>query len=93
MDFLRSLPIGIFIEKPISWLHKLDPRVKLAWLMSVILTPLLANPYWRIFLVIFLLLLTVLAKIPWRILKTQVSLLVFFSGYCILCHHIFWGWI
>ncbi|AFZ53503.1 CbiQ family ECF transporter T component [Cyanobacterium aponinum UTEX 3222] len=90
MDFLRSLPIGIFIEKPISWLHKLDPRVKLAWLMSVILTPLLANPYWRIFLVIFLLLLTVLAKIPWRILKTQVSLLVFFLV-IVFCVTIFSG--
>ncbi len=78
MDLLRSLPIGIYIEKPISWLHKLDPRVKLAWLMSLILSPLLANPYWRIFLVVFLVLVTFLAAIPWRIQKTQVSILVFF---------------
>lgn len=80
MDLLRSFPIGIYIEKPISWLHKLDPRVKLVWLMSLILSPLLANPYWRIFLVIFLLLVTFLAAIPWRIQKTQVSILVFFLG-------------
>ena len=80
MDLLRSLPIGIYIEKPVSWLHKLDPRVKLAWLMSLILSPLLANPYWRIFLVVFLVLVTVLAAIPWRIQKTQVSILVFFLG-------------
>lgn len=78
MDLLRSLPIGIYIEKPISWLHQLDPRVKLAWLMSLILSPLLANPYWRIFLVIFLVAVTFLASIPWRIQKTQVSILVFF---------------
>lgn len=78
MDLLRSLPIGLYIEKPLTWLHRLDPRVKLAWLMSLILTPLLANPYWRIFLVVLLIFLTITASIPWRVQKTQVSWLVFF---------------
>ncbi len=78
MDLLRSLPIGIYVEKPVSWLHRLDPRVKLAWLMSLILSPLLASAYWRIFLVLFLVLVTVWAGIPWRLQKTQLSWLVFF---------------
>lgn len=78
MDLLRSLPIGLYIEKPLTWLHRLDPRVKLAWLMSLILTPLLANPYWRIFLVVLLIFLTITASIPLRVQKTQVSWLVFF---------------
>lgn len=78
MDLLRSLPIGIYVEKPVSWLHRLDPRVKLGWLMSLILSPLLASASWRIFLVFFLVLVTVWAGIPWRLQKTQLSWLVFF---------------
>ncbi|MBL1208318.1 CbiQ family ECF transporter T component [Geminocystis sp. GBBB08] len=80
MDLLRSLPIGLYLEKPLTWLHKLDPRVKLAWLMSLILSPLLANPYWRIFLVLFLVIVTSLALIPWRVQKKQMTWLLFFAG-------------
>ncbi|MBE9222546.1 CbiQ family ECF transporter T component [Cyanobacterium stanieri LEGE 03274] len=76
MDLLRSLPIGLYIEKPFSWLHRLDPRVKLGWLMSLILSPLLANSSWRIFLVIFLLLITWLSFIPWRVQKKQITWLL-----------------
>jgi energy-coupling factor transport system permease protein len=79
MDLLRSLPIGLYIEKPFTWLHRLDSRVKLGWLMSLILTPLLANPCWRIFLVVFLLLITWLALIPWRIQQRQLTWLLFFT--------------
>ena len=79
MDLLRSLPIGLYLEKPFTWLHKLDPRVKLAWLMSLILSPLLANPYWRIFLMVFLIAITALAFIPWRVQKKQTGWLLFFT--------------
>lgn len=81
MDLLRSLPIGLYLEKPLTWLHKIDPRVKLAWLMSLILTPLLANPYWRIFLVLFLIIITSVAFIPWRVQKKQIGWLLLFSGF------------
>ncbi|AFZ47499.1 cobalt transport protein [Cyanobacterium stanieri PCC 7202] len=76
MDLLRSLPIGLYVEKPFSWLHRLDPRVKLGWLMSLILSPLLANSPWRIFLVVFLLLITWLSFIPWRVQKKQITWLL-----------------
>lgn len=76
MDLLRSLPIGLYVEKPFSWLHRLDPRVKLGWLMSLILSPLLANSSWRIFLVVFLLLITWLSFIPWRVQKKQITWLL-----------------
>lgn len=79
MDLLRSLPIGLYLEKPFTWLHKLDPRVKLGWLMSIILSPLLANPYWRISVVIFLIVITALALIPWRVQKKQTSWLLLFT--------------
>ncbi|MGF1478914.1 MAG: energy-coupling factor transporter transmembrane component T family protein [Cyanophyceae cyanobacterium] len=76
MDLLRSLPIGLYLEKPITWLHQLDPRVKLAWLMSFLLSPLLANPYWRLGLVGLLILLTLLASVPLRVWRQQLGWLL-----------------
>jgi energy-coupling factor transport system permease protein len=78
MDLLRSLPLGLYLEQPITWLHRLDPRVKLAWLMTFLLTPLLANLTWRIGIVIFLFVLTGLAQIPWRALKQQMGWILVF---------------
>jgi energy-coupling factor transport system permease protein len=77
MDLLRSLPIGLYLEQPISWLHRIDPRVKLAWLMTFLLSPLLANPIWRVTLVILLIILTLSAKIPLRVWKQQMGWLLF----------------
>lgn len=85
MDLLKSLPIGLYLEKPLTWLHKLDSRVKLAWLMSLIVSPLLATPYWRLFLVVFLLIITWSASIPWRVQKNQmVWLLIFATFVCVI---------
>ncbi len=76
MDLLRSLAIGLYLEKPRTWLHKLDPRVKLFWLMSFLLSPLLANYIWRLSLVGWLLLLFLLASIPFRVFRQQMGWLV-----------------
>ncbi|ELS00019.1 energy-coupling factor transporter transmembrane protein EcfT [Gloeocapsa sp. PCC 73106] len=76
MDLLRSLAIGLYLEKPTTWLHHLDPRVKLMWLMSFLLSPLLANPLWRLSLVGLLLLLFLLASIPFRVFRQQMGWLV-----------------
>ncbi|HSM84374.1 MAG TPA: CbiQ family ECF transporter T component, partial [Nodosilinea sp.] len=67
MDLLRSLPIGLYLEQPVTWLHRLDPRVKMAWLMSILVSPILANAYWRFGLVALLVLLTLAALIPLRV--------------------------
>lgn len=72
MDLLKSLPIGLYLEKPFTWLHKLDSRVKLAWLMSLIVSPLLANYLWRLLLVGLLIIVTWTAKIPWRVQRNQM---------------------
>lgn len=76
MDLLRSLPIGLYLEKPNTWLHRLDPRIKLAWLMGFLLTPILAHPLWRIGLVLGLILITLLAKIPLRVWRQQMGWLL-----------------
>lgn len=78
MDLLKSLPLGLYLEKPITWLHKLDPRVKLLWLFSCLLTPVLASSLWRLILVLFLILVTLSAGIPWRVWRQQMGGLLSF---------------
>lgn len=84
MDLLRSLPIGLYLEQPITWLHYVDSRVKLAWLMTFLITPVLANSSWRLFLVVLLILLTLSAAIPWRVWKQQMGFLLLFSFFVFL---------
>jgi energy-coupling factor transport system permease protein len=76
MDLLRSLPIGLYLEQPVTWLHRLDPRVKLAWLMTFLAAPLLANPYWRLALSGLLVLVTLTAAIPLRVWRQQMGWLL-----------------
>lgn len=76
MDILRALPLGLYLEQPITWLHRLDPRVKLFWLMGFLLTPLLANSLWRIVLVALLILLTFVGRIPLRVWRQQMGWLM-----------------
>jgi len=79
MDLLRSLPLGLYIEKPVTWLHRLDPRVKLAWLLSFLVSPFLAGPAWRLLLVGLLIILTLAAAIPLRVWRQQLGWLLFLS--------------
>jgi energy-coupling factor transport system permease protein len=81
MDLLRSLPLGLYLDSQVTWLHRLDPRVKLAWLMSLLLTPVLSNAAWRVALVIFLSILTLAASIPRRVWRSQLGLL---TAFCLL---------
>ncbi|MBD0334998.1 MAG: hypothetical protein ICV62_05885, partial [Cyanobacteria bacterium Co-bin13] len=84
MDLLRSLPLGLYLEQPVTWLHRLDPRVKMAWLMSILVTPILANAEWRFFLVALLLLLTLSARVPLRVWRQQMGWLLLLSGLVLL---------
>lgn len=79
MDLLRSLPIGLYLEQPVTWLHRIDPRIKVAWLMAFLLTPIAANPYWRLALVGCLLVLMVSSLLPLRVWWRQIGLVVLFS--------------
>ncbi len=76
MDILRSLVIGLYLEQPITWLHKIDPRVKLFWLLTFLLSPILANPFWRLGIVGLLIGITLTAKIPKRVWKQQMALIL-----------------
>ena len=79
MDLLRSLPLGLYLEQPVTWLHHLDSRVKFFWLMSFLAAPLLANPYWRVTLAVLLVLLTLSAAIPLRVWRQQMGWLLLLS--------------
>jgi len=76
MDLLKSLPIGLYLEEPVTWLHRLDPRVKLAWLVSILVSPILANPAWRFAIVALLIGLTLFAQIPLRVWRQQMGWLL-----------------
>ncbi|WP_315788609.1 energy-coupling factor transporter transmembrane protein EcfT [Fischerella sp. JS2] len=76
MDLLRSLPIGLYLEQPQTWLHKLDPRIKFIWLMSFLTTYIFANNLWRVLLVILLILATLIARIPKRVWQQQMGWLL-----------------
>ncbi len=83
MDLLRSLPIGSYLEQPVTWLHQIDPRVKLIWLMTFLIAPLLSNPLWRVGLAALLILLTIVAGIPFRVWRKQMGWLL------LLCFFLF----
>lgn len=81
MDLLRSLPLGLYLEQPVTWLHHLDSRVKFIWLMSFLLAPLVDNPYWRLALVVLLILLTLSAAIPLRVWRQQMGWLLMLATF------------
>lgn len=79
MDLLRSLPLGLYLEQPQTWLHKIDPRVKFIWLMSLT-TYTFANNEWRMLLVVLLVLTTLISGIPrrvWQQPQQMTGLLLF----------------
>ncbi|WP_017653412.1 energy-coupling factor transporter transmembrane component T family protein [Fortiea contorta] len=79
MDLLRSLPLGLYLEQPQTWLHKIDPRVKFAWLMSFLTSYTFATNEWRLLLVAVLIIVTLVARIPQRVWKQQMVWLLMLS--------------
>lgn len=83
MDILRNVPLGFYLETPQTWMHRLDPRVKLVWLLSVLLSPILATSEWRLLQVGGLILLPVIVGLPRRVWLQQLPwiLALGFSGF------------
>ena len=76
MDLLRSLPLGLYLEQPVTWLHRLDSRVKFVWLMSFLSTYIFANTWWRVILVFVLIFITLISGIPRRVWRQQMGYLL-----------------
>ncbi len=76
MDFLRSQTIGLYLEQPVTWLHSIDARVKILWVLSLLISPILANPIWRISMVLLLIIVTLSTGLPVRVWKQQMGILL-----------------
>ena len=79
MDWLKKIPIGQYVSGKSSWLRLLDPRIKLSWILLFLLTPILANSFWRVSTAFALLLLTFLSLLPPRIWWRSLVILLVFS--------------
>ena len=79
MDWLRQIPIGQYVDGSGGWLRQIDPRLKLGWVVVFLLTPVLAGPFWRLGLVVALLVITAVSGLPPR-LWWRSLLLVLFLG-------------
>lgn len=90
MDFMRSLSIGLYMEQPYTWLHRIDPRIKLFWLLSLLLSTVLAHNFWRLGLVVLLIGITLASGIPWRIWQKQMGIILTLAS-LVFCLGIFSG--
>ena len=79
MDWLRQIPMGQYVDGREGWLRRLDPRLKLAWSLVFLLTPVLASSLWRLGLVIALLMLTLVSGLPRRIWWRSLLVLTLLS--------------
>ena len=82
MELLRNVPIGQYVAGKSGWLRSLDPRLKFAWVLMFLVSPVLAGPLWRVALALALLLITVFRSLPLRIIWRPFSLLIIFSILC-----------
>ncbi|ONK68017.1 uncharacterized protein A4U43_C05F6320 [Asparagus officinalis] len=74
-----SSPICQFIDSPKTFLHSLDPRIKLAWLLVLVILPARSNIYMRLGLVLYLSLLSVWI-LPRHVWMDQLGRVAFLSG-------------
>ncbi len=81
MDWLRQVPVGQYVVGNSSWLRRIDPRLKLAWVLMFLLTPVLAGAYWRFGLVIALIGVTFISRLPGRIWGRSLVLLLILAGF------------
>ena len=79
MDWLKKIPIGQYVSGERGWLRKMDPRMKMIWVLFFLLSPILASPQWRLSLVIALLLITFFSDMPLRIWWRSLCLLFVLS--------------
>ena len=79
MDWLRQLPMGQYVDGEGSWIRHLDVRIKFAWTLAFLTTPVLASPAWRLGLVALLLLLTACSRLSWRLWQRTLPLLLVLS--------------
>ena len=84
MNILTKFPIGQYVDGNRSWLRIIDSRLKIFAVLIFLITPIWAGPFWRLSLVVCLVLITFFSLLPnrvwWRslLLLTCLSLLIGF---------------
>jgi len=76
MDWLRKIPLGQYVAGNIGWLRRIDPRLKMLWVLLFLLSPVLAGEIWRIALVVALFVITFCSRLPIRIWWRSFLLLI-----------------
>ncbi|WOL06758.1 protein ABCI12, chloroplastic [Canna indica] len=74
-----SSPICQFIDYPRTFLHSIDPRIKLVWLLALVVLPARSHIYMRLGLVLYLSLLSI-CVLPTRIWTDQLGRVALLSG-------------
>lgn len=74
-----SSPIGQYISSPITFLHSVDPRIKLAWLLVLVVIPARCHIFVRFGLVAFLALLSIWMQ-PRQVWVDQLGRVSMLSG-------------
>ncbi|KAM0954246.1 putative ABC/ECF transporter, transmembrane component [Dioscorea sansibarensis] len=74
-----SSPICQFIESPRTFLHSVDPRIKLIWLLALVILPARSNIYIRFGLVGYLSILSI-SVLPTQIWMDQLGRVALLSG-------------
>ncbi|KAE8646681.1 protein ABCI12, chloroplastic [Cucumis sativus] len=72
-------PISQFISSPVTFLHSVDPRIKLIWLLALVVLPARSNITIRFGLVIFLAFLSIWI-LPTELWKDQLGRVSILSG-------------
>ncbi|KAL3348156.1 hypothetical protein AABB24_021687 [Solanum stoloniferum] len=72
-----SSPIAQYIPAPFTFVHSVDPRIKLAWLFTLVILPAKSNVVMRLSLVAYLAILSILVQPAqvWKDLLGRVTLL------------------
>uniref|UniRef100_A0A0D9WGA1 Uncharacterized protein n=1 Tax=Leersia perrieri TaxID=77586 RepID=A0A0D9WGA1_9ORYZ len=74
-----ATPICQFVDSPRTFLHSIDPRVKLVWLLALVVLPARSNIYMRFGLVAYLTLLSMWV-LPNHVWKDQLGRVALLSG-------------
>ena len=84
MNIITKFSIGQYVDGNRSWLRIIDSRLKIIAVFIFLITPILAGPFWRLSLVVCLLMITFLSFLPsrvwWRsvVFLSTLSLLIGF---------------
>ncbi|PHT60110.1 Protein ABCI12, chloroplastic [Capsicum baccatum] len=74
-----SSPIAQYIPSPFTFVHSVDPRIKLAWLFTLVILPAKSNAIMRLSLVAYLAILSILVQ-PAQVWKDQLGRVTLLSG-------------